>query len=52
MEHAPGAMYMLGTRKQGHEEYPFHHPKFDIDERAFPLGTAILAETALRFLKQ
>ncbi|MBI5945178.1 MAG: amidohydrolase [Chloroflexi bacterium] len=51
MEHAPGAMFMLGTRKEGHEEYPFHHPKFDIEERAFPLGTAILAETALRFLK-
>jgi amidohydrolase len=51
MEHAPGAMFMLGTRKQGHEEYPFHHPKFDIDESAFPLGTAILAETAVRFLK-
>lgn len=52
MEHAPGAMYMLGTKKQGHEEYPFHHPKFDIDERAFPLGTAILVETAMRFLKE
>lgn len=52
MEHAPGAMYMIGARKEGHEGYPFHHPKFDIDERTFPLGTAILAETALRFLKQ
>ena len=51
MEHAPGAMFMLGTRKEGHEQYPFHHPKFDIEERAFPLGTAILAETAKRFLK-
>ena len=51
MEHAPGAMFMLGTRKEGHEQYPFHHPRFDIEERAFPLGTAILAETALRFLK-
>jgi amidohydrolase len=52
MEHAPGAMYMLGTRKEGHEEYPFHHPKFDIDERAFPIGAAILVETAMRFLKE
>jgi amidohydrolase len=51
MEHAPGAMYMLGTKKEGHEEYPFHHPKFDIEELAFPLGTAILVETAMRFLK-
>ncbi|MBI5963185.1 MAG: amidohydrolase, partial [Chloroflexi bacterium] len=51
MERAPGAMYMIGARKQGHEEYPFHHPKFDIDESIFPLGTAILVETAMRFLR-
>ena len=52
MEHAPGAMFTLGTQKAGHEEYLLHHPKFDIDERAMPIGTAILAETAIRFLKQ
>jgi amidohydrolase len=52
LEHAPGAMFTLGTQKAGHEEYLLHHPKFDIDERAMPIGTAILAETAIRFLKQ
>jgi len=52
LEHAPGAMFTLGTQKEGHEEYLLHHPKFDIDERAMPIGTAILAETAIRFLKQ
>ncbi|MDQ3004214.1 MAG: M20 family metallopeptidase [Chloroflexota bacterium] len=52
LEHAPGAMFTLGTQKEGHEEFLLHHPKFDIDERAMPVGTAILAETALRFLKQ
>ena len=52
MEHAPGAMFTLGTQKEGHEEFLLHHPKFDIDERAMPIGTAILAETAIRFLKQ
>jgi len=51
MEHAPGAMFTLGVQKQGHEDYPLHHPKFDLDERALPLGTAVLVETALRFLK-
>ncbi len=50
MEHAPGAMFTLGVQKKGHEEYPLHHPKFDLDERALPLGTAVLVETALRFL--
>src|SRR3990172_8987961 len=36
MEHAPGAMYMLGVQKKGHEDYLLHHPKFDLDERALP----------------
>ena len=51
MKDAPGAMFTLGTQKAGHEDYPLHHPKFDLDERALPLGTAVLAETALRFLR-
>jgi amidohydrolase len=51
MKHAPGAMFTLGTQKKGHEEFLLHHPRFDIDERAMPIGTAILAETAIRFLR-
>lgn len=51
MENCPGAMFTLGVQKKGHEDYPLHHPKFDLDERALPLGTAVLVETALRFLK-
>ncbi len=49
MKHAPGAMFTLGTQKQGHENYLLHHPKFDLDERALPIGTAMLAETVKRF---
>ncbi len=52
MKHAPGAMFTLGTQKAGHEGYLLHHPKFDLDERALPIGTAMLAETAKRFLLQ
>ena len=51
MKHVPGAMFTLGTKKQGHEEYLLHHPKFDIDERAMPIGTAMLVETTMRFLQ-
>jgi len=50
LKHAPGAMFTLGTQKKGHEEYLLHHPKFDLDERALPIGTAVLVETAKRFL--
>ncbi|HSK67040.1 MAG TPA: M20 family metallopeptidase [Anaerolineales bacterium] len=51
LKHAPGAMFTLGTQKQGHEDYLLHHPKFDLDERALPIGTAMLVETAKRFLE-
>ena len=46
-----GAMFTLGTRIEGRPVYELHHPKFDLDERALPVGTAVLAETALRFLR-
>jgi amidohydrolase len=49
-EHAPGAMFTLGTRIDG-DERRLHHPRLDLDERALPIGTAILAEAALRFLQ-
>lgn len=51
LKHAPGAMYYLGTQIEGREVYQLHHPKFDLDERALPIGTAVLVETAMRFLK-
>jgi len=50
-EIVPGAMYMLGTRIEGDERY-LHHPRFDIDERAMPIGTAMLAATALQYLHE
>jgi amidohydrolase len=52
MKFAPGAMFSLGTRIEGQPEYALHHPRFDIDERALPIGTAVLVETALRFLRE
>ncbi len=49
-ELAPGAMFTLGTRMDG-DERQLHHPRLDLDERALPIGTAILAEAAMRFLQ-
>jgi metal-dependent amidase/aminoacylase/carboxypeptidase family protein len=46
---APGAMFMLGCRIEK-DEREHHNPRFDIDERCLPLGTAILAEAALRLV--
>jgi amidohydrolase len=47
---APGAMFMLGAALPDEHHRGHHTPIFDIDERAMPVGAAILAETARRFL--
>jgi amidohydrolase len=31
---------------------PHHNPRFDFDERVLPLGVALLATTAVRFLNE
>lgn len=48
---APGAMFSLGTLIEKDERFG-HSPLFDIDERALPVGTAILAECVLRFFNR
>ena len=50
-EKVPGAMFTLGTLIEG-DARVLHHPRFDIDERALPVGTAVLDEAALRFLRR
>ncbi len=46
-----GAMLFLGVKDpQGEPKY-LHHPEFDLDEEALPIGSAILAQTALRFVR-
>lgn len=45
---APGAMFMLGGSNGGGNH---HTAVFDIDEDVFPLGAAVLAETARRYVR-
>lgn len=47
----PGAMLMLGAAIDDGVVRAHHTPIFDIDERCLPIGAAILAETAARFLR-
>lgn len=49
----PGTYYMTGSGNAGKEtDWPHHHPKFDVDEESFPLGVAVLVQTALDFLNK
>ncbi len=46
----PGVYFHLGAGQKGNFR-PYHSPRFDIDEDALPVGTAVLAEAAVEFLK-
>ncbi len=49
-QQAKGAMFMLGAAPPDGIVRYHHTETFDIDERVLPLGTAVLAETARRFV--
>jgi amidohydrolase len=51
LQRVPGCFFRLGTGNKARGlTYGNHHPRFDVDETALPLGAAALAGTALRFL--
>lgn len=50
IQEAPGAMFMLGAATPDGVERNHHTDIFDIDESVIPLGAAVLAETARRFV--
>jgi amidohydrolase len=51
-QEAPACMFWLGGATPGEPKRLHHHPRFDVDERCLPLGAALLAETAIRYLEQ
>jgi amidohydrolase len=50
MDLVPGSMFALGVHGSG-EITNLHNPFFDLDEKCLPIGAAIFAETALRYLR-
>lgn len=46
----PGAMFYLGSMIEGNER-EHHNPRFDVNENCLPIGAALLAETAMRYLR-
>ena len=52
LQHVPGAFLALGIRNEKKGiVYPHHNPKFDVDEDALYLGTAMEVALALEFLR-
>jgi metal-dependent amidase/aminoacylase/carboxypeptidase family protein len=50
-ERVPGLIARLGVRNEARGlVHPLHHPRFDLDEDALPLGAAVLAGVARRWL--
>jgi amidohydrolase len=50
-ERVPGLMARLGVRNDVRGlVHPLHHPRFDLDEDALPIGAAVLAGFARRYL--
>lgn len=50
-EYLPSVFFVLGAGSDAIPRYPNHHPKFTIDERALPYGSAMLAAVALNYLE-
>jgi amidohydrolase len=48
LQRVPGAFFFFGAGDG--MPFPHHHPAFDIDERALPLATWLLASLALEYL--
>ncbi len=50
LQEVPGCFFFLGSRNVSKGKvYSHHHPLFDIDEDALPLGVAILTAASLRY---
>ncbi|GAA0350108.1 M20 metallopeptidase family protein [Bacillus horti] len=52
-QQVPGIFFRLGIRNESKgTTFPLHHPMFDIDEDALPLGSAMLTQFALSALRR
>lgn len=50
---APGCYFMVGSRNEEKgTHYQHHHPRFNIDEDALPIGVEVLTRATLEFLGQ
>ncbi|HBY93770.1 MAG: amidohydrolase [Ardenticatenaceae bacterium] len=51
MEKVPGCYFFVGSANPERGlDFPHHHPRFDFDERALPLGAALMAQAAASYV--
>lgn len=52
-QHFPGAFFFLGSGSEGSGAlYPWHHPKYNIDEACFKTGAALMASLVFQDLTE
>ena len=52
LEAVPGCYFIVGANNpEKGAKYPHHHPRFNIDEEALPVGVEVLTRAAMDFLK-
>ncbi len=52
-EKVPACMLRLGAPDiDSDTRYPLHHPKVKLNEKVFPIGSAVFAECAIRWLEE
>lgn len=52
LEAVPGCYFIVGTRNEEKGvKYPHHHPRFNIDEDALPIGVEVMTRATMEFLK-
>ena len=52
LEAVPGCYFIVGTKNaEKGANYPHHHPRFNIDEDALPVGVEVLTRAAMEYLK-
>lgn len=49
LDKAPGCMFRLGVGRESGNNYPLHHPKFEVDEDAIITGIVAMAYTAYKY---
>jgi metal-dependent amidase/aminoacylase/carboxypeptidase family protein len=52
LQKAPGCYFFVGSgNPEKASDFPHHHPKFDVDEAAFPIAIELLTKGALEYAK-